>query len=172
MKENKLNTEKFDFEEPITGHRDRFKQRIQKKKSINKPAILISLAASIALIVMFIFPINISTNDSQKASKASPICMNQELQEIEFFYASQEMNRIDEIKTYPIDSNLLGQEVLQLDSIVQKLCRDLKTGPYDERIIETAITHYQMKIKTLDHILRQLKSINQNKEEQHEEISL
>ena len=172
MKKDKLNTDKFDFEEPVTGHRERFAQRIEKKKAFNKPAVLIGLVASIALIVMYIFPINYSADNNLETFNEPPMCMNQELQEIEFYYASQEMNRINEIKSYPIDSNLMNQEVLQLDSIVQKLCRDLQTDPYDERIIETAITHYQMKIKTLDHILKQLKSINQLKEEENEEINL
>ncbi len=172
MKNNKLNTEKFDFEEPIAGHRERFEERLQKKKSYTKTAVLFGLVASIALIVMYVFPVNNETIDSLKSSTNIQVCMNQELQEIEFFYTSQEINRIEEIKSFPIDSNLLNQEVLQLDSIVQKLCRDLQTDPYDERIVETAITHYQMKIKTLDHILKQLKSINQNKEEHHEEINL
>ena len=172
MKEHKLNTKKFDFEEPTSGHRERFEKRLQKKKPLIKPALLISLVASIVLIVMYVFPINNGTIESQEASLNTQFCMNQELQEIEFYYTSQEINRIEEIKSFPIDSNLLNQEILQLDSIVQKLCRDLQTDPYDERIVETAITHYQMKIKTLDHILKQLKSINQNKEEQNEKINL
>ena len=172
MNKQKIYTEKFDFEEPIAGHRERFKKKILKKESFNKSAILVGLVASIALIIMFIFPINNSLKNINKDKLQASNCMSQELQEIEFYYVSQEMNRINEIKSFPIDSNLLNQEVLQLDSIVQKLCRDLQTDPYDDRIIEAAVSHYQMKIQTLDHILRQLKSINQHKEISHEEIDL
>ena len=170
MNNLKLNTEDFDFETPSPRHRQRFEKKLNtKKRKIIRPLFLSGLVASFIVMAIFFFnkeDLNVPSNLPSK------ICYNQELQDIEYYYTSQESQKISEIKNFPIDSSLYQSEVLQLDSMITHLCKELKTAPNDERIIDAAVTHYQMKIKTLDHILKQLKSINQNKKISHEEISL
>lgn len=167
-----FDTEKFDFEAPIQGHRERFKNKVSHKSNYIKTISILGLVASFTLIAIFNWPNSTETNTAPEKGTFVQLCSSQELQDIEFYYSSQELERIDEIKSYNIDSTYLDQEILTLDSIVQKLCLEMGTNPSDERVIGTAVSHYQKKIKTLDHIIQQLKNINPTKEIHHEEINL
>ena len=170
MNDFKLNKIDFDFEEPSAGHRQRFENRIKKKKlNILKPLLASGLVASIAIMAILVFD---SQNITEPIPPTSEICYNQELQDIKYYYTSQEAKKISEIKEFSIDSNLYLAEVMQLDSMIINLCKELKTASNDERIIDAAVIHYQMKIKTLDHILSQLKNINHIKKTRNEEINL
>lgn len=174
MQDFKYHPEDFDFEEAIQNHRNRFEKKLGRRKS--KKVILIrasiTVAACISIILFIVYPFGKISESNQPEQTITLACQNKELIELEYYYTHIENTKINEIKLYAVDSNLLHQEVFELDSIVQSLCKDLNTAPNDERIIEMAVNHYQMKINTLNHILEQLKNINTNKTQSHEAINL
>lgn len=171
MNKNGLNTSKFDFEEPLEGHAERFEQRLKKKKTLFPYYKYAALVAGLVIVFLYVSLSFDFENPIQKQND-SQVCYNQDLQDLEYFYCSQEIQKIDQIKSYPLDSSIYDQEVLQLDSIVSKFCTELNGSPTDEQVIEAAVNHYQMKINTLDHILNQLNNIHQIKDKENEEINL
>ncbi len=175
MNNFRLNKKDFEFEEPSLGHRHRFENKLNenklktRKRRIIRPLLASGLVASITIITILFFNKQTFTDTNHPNTN---ICYNLELQDLKYYYTSQESKRISEIKSYSIDSNLYQSEVMQLDSMITNLCKELKTAPNDERIIDAAVLHYQMKIKTLDHILTQLKNINHITKKKNEEINL
>ena len=166
---NNINTEDFDILEAPKNHKKRFENKLKAKKNVKRKIISMSIAASLLLLISYtFFP---KSQISSKKSKVQ-ICNNQELQDIQFYYTSQESEKISKIKQFPIDSTLYNEEVLQVDSLIQKLCIDLKTAPDNDEVIAKVITHYKMKINTLNHILKQLQQVNPKKENKNEAISL
>jgi len=173
MELRNINTEQYDLQHAPNGHKERFAIKMmeeQKKRARKRLITWTSVAASLSLLIVF----GLSTLNQSKIQE--PIiqntCYNQELEELQFYYTSQENLIINQIKSIGIDSALLDQEVLQLDSMIQDLCKELNTAPDDDRIIEMAVQHYTMKLNTLDHILQQLESIQHQKIRTDETINL
>ncbi len=175
MNNKHLNTETFDIHDAPKGHKERFAVKLleqQKQQHQKRKMAWISVAAGISILIIFgltLFPFK--NNNNPKVTQQNT-CYNAELEELQYYYIAQEQNKIERIKSIGIDSSLLEQEILQIDSMIKDLCNELNTAPNDERIIDMAVQHYTMKLNTLDHILRQLESIKHTKNNKNETIDL
>jgi hypothetical protein len=169
-----IDTEIYDLIDAPEGHKERFAIKLldqQKRQHQKRLWTWTSVAASVSLLI--VFGLSYWPNQNSSSSPLSEkTCLNQELNEIEYYYTSLENQRIDQIRSLGIDSSLLNIEVMQLDSIIQNLCYELNAAPDDERIIDIAVQHYTMKLNTLDHILKQLENIKHKNTKQNETINL
>ena len=156
------NLERFDSEEPLNGHYDRFDEKLaqlDKKRGRRigiiilrvAAAVLIGLVISYAAIREFRF-LNRNTENIISAI-AYP-----ELNEAEQFYTSQlglYYLKIQDLRfnNDQTEKKQIMDELSEMDQQVQVMKQDLRQNPADERIVYAIINFYQVKIELMDMII-------------------
>jgi uncharacterized protein (DUF305 family) len=61
-------------------------------------------------------------------------------------------------------------ELENMDKLFHSLQKDFQSNAYDQRVINAMISHYQLKLELMSHIISQLEEVNQvnNKYKNHE----
>ncbi|MBP8960506.1 MAG: hypothetical protein KBG40_08800 [Bacteroidales bacterium] len=158
----------FDDKEPMEGHFERFEWKLQKRlhPPANKRDILPYLLRA-AIITAFISLSSVwiwnnylrPGKDQMTLGDVSP-----QYKEVENYYLREVSTMKDELnkaefRLSPEQKNMLNSELKSMDSIYIQLQKDLKANPNDERIINSMIEHYQIKVEVMSYILNQLKAI-------------
>lgn len=181
----KENSAKFLDQEPPAGHFERFEQKLAKQK---KKARIINLSkrisryAAIGLLVLMssLWAINEFIQPEERTLRLSDV--NQEYQEVEFFFTNQidskyeYIQNTDFVEDEEYKTNLL-QELDKMDIVYETLQKELGANPDDERIIQAMIRHYQTKLKIMSDILKRLQQIQelnnpQINQKQYESVEL
>lgn len=165
----KNNREDFDTFEPKAGHAERFKNMLEdNKQSKNKRSFTLSLlkyAAVFALLFIgsFVTYKYFSNTTMYEKSYQAVVFSNllPEYQEAELYFISQINSKYETINELNFQCNNKGKELLlsdlsQADILFTELQTDLNENPYDERIINAIINHYQIKLEILNQIINQL----------------
>lgn len=180
------NSAQFLNQEPPEGHLIRFEQKLTRKKK--KAAIIhlskrISRIAAVGLLAIMssLWAYNEFIQPDQNSIKLGDV--NQEYQEVEFFFTSQIDSRYQDIQDSPFiedeeyKSSLL-EEINNMDVVYENLQKELGDNPDDERIIGAMIRHYQTKLQIMTNILDRLQQIQElnnpqiNKQNQYESVEL
>lgn len=181
MKEDK-------FEQFIRDHRDEFDDlepgmkvwtEIEINTSVKKPfqwRTALSKAAAVLIIFGASFVANELWHQYRNPAIVAPVAEREvqeihvpELLEAEMYYTSRVEEKMKELKVYgknnPDINKELQIEIEELDEAFAELKEDLKDDIANEEIVEAMIQNYRIKLKMLEEIISQLKSQQDNTEE-------
>jgi len=168
------NRQHFDLDEPEAGHFKRFDARLGHKAGRRNPFIMtLQIAASLAVILTSGILIIKTTKSGDKMAVHG---LSPEVQEANEYYVRQVDYKYEQISELSFDSKeekeVLLKELSEMDSYYKQLLKDLDANPGDERAVNALISHYQVKLEVMDHIIDQLekfKSQNNQNSQSHEE---
>ena len=177
-KQIRTNRQKFDSQEPSTGHMERFEQKLHKQPSISLfSRIPYALKAAVVLLLVALSSILIYEQAriyyaNQRVLSLQDI--SNEFGEAEYYYTSLINNKYQEINRLNIDNpkqkEMLTIELEEMDILFHSLQNDFQSNPNDQRVINAMISHYQLKLEVMSQIIKQLEEVNQvnNKYKNHE----
>jgi hypothetical protein len=156
------NLERFDTEEPLNGHYDRFEEKLaQFYKNRSRRIGTIGLRVAAAILLGFVisyaaireFRFLNRNSENIISAIAYP-----ELNEAEQFYTSQLSiydTKIQDLRfnNDQIEKKQIIDELSDMDQQVQVMKQDLRQNPDDERIVHAIINFYQVKIELMDMII-------------------
>jgi len=164
------NRQKFDVSEPRPGHRERFLQKLQKKKS---PAIKPArhnryqkwmIAATIALLFGLIFQTGRLVQ--QNKTENSPVRQNEEYFSMIIKEKLQEVEKEKSPETEKIFNDAMKQiKLLEVD--YQQLVKDYRENK-NKYILNAMIENFQQRIDILYLLKKQIEEIKENKKYQNE----
>lgn len=168
---NYFSTTNFDIDEPRFGHLERFEKRLQVPKKKNLSFRWIGVAASVLLIIGFLFGTNFKENKIMLAD-VSP-----QMQEAENFFVSTITQEIREIEKFrnPKTERVIEDALNQLEVLEKKykvLIKELTKSNKDKRVIYAMISNYQSRIEVLQNVLQQIEKINKSKNIENDEAYL
>jgi cytochrome c-type biogenesis protein CcmH/NrfG len=156
------NLEKFDTEEPLSGHAERFSAKLKRNYGMISGNIWLMVArvAAVILFGLIISYVIVHEFDQLKMNSVgkNAAISNPELLETEQFYTSQLNIYYKRIQNLGFNNNLKEKkkvlnELSEMDKQVQAMKRDLQQNPDDERIVSAIINFYQLKIEIMDMII-------------------
>lgn len=171
------NRQKFDSEEPSSGHMERFEQKLLRQSSSLFSRIPYALKAAVVLLLVALSSILIYEQAQIYYSNQRVLSLqdiSEEFGEAEFYYTSLINNKYQEINRLNIDDpkqkEMLMVELDEMDKLFHSLQKDFQVNPTDRRVINAMITHYQIKVEIMSQIIEQLEEVNQvnKKYENHE----
>jgi hypothetical protein len=163
------NIDSFDEKEPIEGHFDRFRQKMENRKPNRKVNLfMVAAAAAVAGIILtgtlgLLF--NSSSLRNYNTRELTLSVISPELKEVEDYYQSQINTRYNQINALNKNSSPeLKSEVIKaisdMDLGYYLLKKDLTQNPKQERVVNAMIQQYQVRVDMLDQILRTLEKVN------------
>ncbi|MBA4322484.1 MAG: hypothetical protein C0408_06665 [Odoribacter sp.] len=173
----------FEGAEPMEGHLERFRWKLEKKfhsQAAKRSIVPYLLKAAVVTLLVTLSSLwtwdHFIRADSQRMTLGQ---VSPQYKEVENYFVHQvnlvesELLNVD-LKDNPEQRQMLVNEMKSMDSVYVQLQKELKVNPNDERIINAMIEHYQTKLEVMTYIVNQLKAIrngNPNKP-QDEKISL
>jgi hypothetical protein len=165
----KNHAERFDSEEPLPGHFDRFEQRLGKT-FVNYRKWNMNLFVRIAAVVIFglvlsYFALREFQNLNRDLNYMMSADVYPELIEAEEYFTMQMdlyYNKIENLK-FENDKGqkkLIMDELSSMDSQVKVLKHDLLQNPDNERVVHALINFYQVKLEFMDMIITRTQETN------------
>ncbi len=112
----------------------------------------ISVAAVFAAAV---FAFQLSDNSPQLAEKSSESTDFSNVHQLETYYASQVNDRIERLKAYQVDEELMS-EIAYLKEEFDLLKNEADKGVNTEDILDSMIDNYRMRVSILEDIMREV----------------
>ncbi len=164
------NHDSFDSKEPMEGHFDRFRQKLEARKPARKVNLfMVAAAAAIAGIILsgtlgLLFNSSYSDIFSKKELTLSSI--SPELKEAEDYYISQINERYNQINSLkkgstPEVESEVNKAIVDMSVGYYLLKKDLNNNPKQERVVSAMIQQYQTRIDMLDQIVKTLQNLSQ-----------
>ncbi|MFY0629370.1 MAG: hypothetical protein JXR05_03250 [Flavobacteriaceae bacterium] len=160
---NFFSENEFDFQEPHTGHLQRFEKRLQGAKSQKKTSWKwMSVAASVILLIGFTLGTVLKT-EPVILSDVSP-----KMQEVETYFLStinvelQEIEKSRSLETEKIIENALDQ-LEELEDDYKHFLEELNNTGEQRKIINEMINNYQKRLEVLKNVLTQIDQIKNPK---------
>lgn len=158
--------EDFDFEEPNTGHQQRFLERLNQanevvtlpeKRNWWKP---LSIAASIALVCV----LGLELFNNQPTIKEQVVEIAPEVSETEFYFTSLIEEQIQELKDEksPETAKLVEDTLIKLHDLEEDykiLEQELVNGGNSKLLLNAMITNFQIRIDLLEEVLANVQTI-------------
>jgi len=163
------NRDSFDEKEPLEGHFDRFRKKMENRKPTRKVNLfMVGAAAAIAGLILtgsLSLIYNNSALSNYNKNELSLSNISPELKEVESYYQSQINVRYNQINTLKEKSSPevkaeINKTFSDMDLGYYILKKDLSQSPKQERIVSAMIEQYQARIEMLDQILRTLQYIS------------
>ncbi|MBL4577907.1 MAG: hypothetical protein JKX74_05505 [Flavobacteriales bacterium] len=164
----KSNQEDFDLSEPRDGHLERFEAQlssIEKRDAFSWRNLL-----KIAAVVIFVLGSGVLlVNDDSSTVNASTGLdlkdISPELAEVASFYTDQIENATEELTPMKSidkleDSENLKQQLELLEVDYKQLKIELKDNYADERLINSMIKNYQLRLQIIEQYMNQIKFNN------------
>lgn len=156
------NIDLFNTEEPLEGHFDRFKEKLEMQSSSKgKSFVLRSMkyAAAVALVVAAVFiwqNINTSSVYAQSGD-------DEEFSEIASYYNSQIEIKYEELNTITCKSGSdqkteVNNDLSELTESYNELQNEFKDDPNNPMIKDALIKNYQMRLDILNMVINTLKN--------------
>lgn len=164
----------FDGAEPSEGHFERFNRKLERRFqtiAVRRSIVPYLLKAAVVTLLITLSSLWTWDNFIRPGSKRMALGdVSQQYREVENYYMHQVNLMQNELGEINIDSNpgqkeVLRHELRSMDSVYLQLQKELKANPFDERIINAMIEHYQTKLEVMTYIVNQLKAVrneNQN----------
>ena len=159
----------FENDEPLTGHEDRFRNRLNRagRKKVHSPVwFLLRIAAILVVaVVLSYFTFKEYRIVSIKMNEVAIEKLNPELNEAERFYTNQLNIYYHKIESLGFNNDKAEKErVLKelsaMDEQVKIMKYDLVQNPDDERVMSAIINFYQVKIELMDMIIARAQKSN------------
>ena len=168
-KQIRANRQNFDSQEPSAWHMERFEQKLHQQPSRDLfSRIPYALKAAVVLLLVALSSILIYEQAriyyaNQRVLSLQDI--SNEFGEAEYYYTSLINNKYQEINRLNIDDpkqkEMLMIELEEMDKLFHSLQKDFQSNPNDQRVINAMISHYQLKLEVMSHIVKQLEAVNQ-----------
>ncbi|PWG05440.1 hypothetical protein [Polaribacter aquimarinus] len=149
----------FDFQEPLSGHLERFERKLnQPKQSAKTSWKWLSVAASIVLI----FGFWLGSNHQKKQIQLADI--SPKMQEVQTYFVStinQELKTLEKnrnLDTETIIENALDQ-LEELEDEYTYFVKELTKNGKQRKIINMMIKNYQQRLDILENTLKQIEQI-------------
>jgi hypothetical protein len=164
------NRDSFEEKEPLEGHFDRFRQKLEARKPARKVNLfMVAAAAAIAGLVLtgtLGILYNSSSWNPKNQNGISLSVVSPELKEVEDYYQSQISSKYNQIKSLkevatPEVETEVNKAITDMDNGYNVLKKDLSDSPKSERIVSAMIQQYQLRIEMLDQILNTLQGLKQ-----------
>ncbi|MFA5328621.1 MAG: hypothetical protein WC384_12590 [Prolixibacteraceae bacterium] len=159
-------------EEPRNGHFERFEARLQKAAKPNR-RINLQLIFKVAAVVVFAL---LAVNQARiyffpdKKETLSLGSISKEYREVEFYYTNSIQNGMKQWNTLKSEGfvseqeqQMMQNEQEEFDQVYQKLLKDLKANPNDERVINAMLEYYQSRMNVISIITSKLQEIKRQK---------
>jgi len=177
-KQIRFNRQKFDTEEPPSGHMERFGHKLHHQPSRSLFS-RIPYALKAAVVLLLVALSSILIYEQARIYYASQrvftiLDISNEFEEAEVYYTSLINNKYQEINRLntedPKQKEMLLSELEEMDKLFHSLQKDFQSNPNDQRVIHAMISHYQLKLEVMSEIISQLEEVNQlnNKLKNHE----
>jgi hypothetical protein len=165
----KSNPDRFDTEEPLSGHFDRFDERLNKTKgreTIKGWSMVLKIAAALILGLVLTYAViresGIAYRGLDYIASAAEL---RELREAERYYTRQVDMYYSKIENLRFENDkaqkqLILDELSDLDRQVISLKHDLMLNPEDERVVHAIISNYQIKLEFMDMIVTRTQESN------------
>ncbi len=170
----------FDTEEPKTGHKDRFLDKLnnanqvvtlqKEKKNWWRP---LSIAASVAVLCLVAIGVyNSRPTLGQQVAKISP-----EVGNTQVYFASliEDQVKLLENESSPEAQKIISDTMIQLKKLetnYKKLETDLLNGGNDKLILSAMITNFQTRIDLLQDVINQIETIKNLKNYNDENFTI
>lgn len=163
------NLDRFNSDEPLEGHFDRFDQKLDRlsdKRLSGRPVILmLRIAAAVIAISLISFAVVMELRTYSKRANYSYAVKYPELNEAENYYTMQLNQYYTEIESLKFNNDKkekkqILNELSDMDRQVKTMKQDLKQNPDDERIVHAIINYYQTKLELMDMIISRTKEYN------------
>ncbi len=164
------NRDSFDEKEPLEGHFDRFRQRLETRKPAKKVNLFMVAAAAAIAGLILTGTLGILYNNPSfgrfNRTELSLSVLSPELKEVEDYYVSQINTKYNQIKSLKDSSTPelekeVNKTINDMDLGYYLLKKDLSDSPKQERIVSAMIQQYQIRIDMLDQILSTLQYFSQ-----------
>ncbi len=175
--ENTIREQRDDFdEEPLDGHFDRFKEKLEKASARNrKQPLKYYLQIAAVVLIMLLAGNQIRMYLDQKESPATLSSVSPEYSEVEFYYTSAISQGLSECKNLSSEGLLSGtdqeaitKEMKEFDQTYARLQKELEASPGDKRVINAMLEVYQAKLNIITMIINKLESVKKQKEKNDE----
>ena len=162
----------FDFQEPHTGHLERFERKPKNAGSNHKTSWKwLSVAASVVLVLGFWLG---SNHQKQQIDLAA---ISPEMEEVQTYFVStinQELKTLEEnrnLETETIIENAL-EELEELEDYYKVFVQELTENGQQRKIISAMIKNYQAKVDILNRVLEKVEAVNAPQKTIEDEISI
>ena len=149
----------FDFQEPHSGHLERFERKLNPPKRKNKTSWQwFSAAASVVLIFGFLLG---SNHEKRQLDLAD---VSPKMEEVQSYFVStihQELKTLEKnrnLDTENIIENAL-EELEELEDNYKVLIKDLTKNGKQKTIINAMIKNYQRRLDILENTLKQIEKV-------------
>ncbi|MCL7754962.1 hypothetical protein [Polaribacter sp. Z022] len=149
----------FDFQEPHSGHLERFERKLNQPKKVNRTSWKwLSVAASVVLVLGFWLGSNHQKNQFDLAD-VSP-----KMEEVQTYFVStinQELKTLEKnrsLDTESIIENAL-EELEELEDEYKAFVKELTKNGQQRKIINAMIKNYQQRLEILENTLKQIEQI-------------
>ena len=172
--------------EPMDGHCDRFREKMEKNKS--RKFISLNLVLKVAAAVIFVL---LATNQAiiyftpeDSAQVAVPqaeshdmtlASVSEEYEEVEFYFTNaintglnQWEKMIEQGFISEEEQLMMDHELKEFENVYAKLQDDLTLNPNDERVINAMLEYYQTKLSLINMIINKLEEVKQKRNTNHE----
>ena len=149
----------FDFQEPHSGHLERFERKLNQPKKINKTSWKwLSVAASVVLVIGFWLG---SSHQKQQMELAD---VSPKMEEVENYFVSTIYN---ELKTIESNRSLETETIIEqaldqleeLEEAYNKFLTELNVEGNQRKVINSMIKNYQQRLQILENVLKQIEQI-------------
>ena len=165
------NLDKFEENEPLEGHFERFEAKLVKQQ--NKKIFTLRNIGRLAAAAIFAFLvinqalIYFGPRDKEITSLGA---ISSEYSEVELYYTSEIQSGLSQWDDFykagilsDKDNSVMESELKEFDTMMAKLQEELKANPNDERIINAMLEHYQTKLNLINLIINNLQEVKTKK---------
>ena len=149
----------FDFQEPHSGHLERFERKLNKPKTINKTSWKwLSVAASVVLVIGFW----LGSSHQKKQIQLADI--SPKMEEVQTYFVStinDELKTLEKnrsLDTESIIENAL-EELEELEEEYTAFIKELNKNGQQRKVISAMIKNYQQRLDILENTLKQIEQI-------------
>jgi len=172
------NREKMDLEAPPKSHSERFAQKLNAAENTNSFSgkWMWAAAATVVILIAVSFLLGRAGKvDVEAFSRNSLASVSPEMAEVEDHFVSQVAIKMDDLRAYTdADKALIAENfkiLAKLEKEYELLKADLAQNHQDQRVINSMIMNYRIRIKVMDRMLNSLGSIN-NKTRTDEDLHI
>jgi hypothetical protein len=179
------NQERLNDEEPLDGHFERFEAKLKKSHSGVKKFrmnIIWKLAAAAVFAFLIVNQARIwfssdngNINSPAEMEGISLASVSSEYKEVEFYYTNAINNGLEQWDKLVSEGHIseeeqqmMETELAEFENVYNKLQKDLRASPNDDRVINAMIEYYQTKLSLINMIVNKLNEVKQKRNIDHE----
>lgn len=160
---NFFSNNEFDFQEPHSGHMQRFEKRLQGKSHKKTSWKWMSVAASIILLLGFGLGSTLNNSEAKTLSSVSA-----KMQEVETFYVNTITTELKEVEKYrSLETEKIIEHSLdrleELEDNYNAFIQELNNNGNQVKIISQMINNYQKRLEILQSTIDQIEQIKNPK---------